>query len=89
MCGYDRLFLKQRPMCRTALADTARNPGVDFTLGGSRRTSVFESRLRKVMPKVTKIGKLLSTGARARRFAVTVVGSAIKYGSGVLGASNS
>ena len=41
------------------------------------------------MPKVTKIRKLLSAGAKTRRFAVTVVGSAIKYGSGVIGASNS
>ena len=83
------LFLAKRPARRSALVNTARNLGVDFTLGPRRRTTVFNSRLIKALPKAVKIKKLLSTGAKTRRFAVTVVGSAIKYGCGVVGASDS
>ena len=43
----------------------------------------------KHISKVKKIQTLLRVGARTRKLAVCDVGSAIKYGSGVNGASNS
>ena len=60
---------------------------VDYTLGSRRRTEVFEQRLRKVACKVVKIKKLLKAGVRTRKFAVCVVGSTVKCGGNVLGAS--
>ena len=76
-----------------ALADsrrrTARNLGVDYTLGKRRYTLVFAARVHKTSKKFLKIKAMRSVGIDTSHFVVSLVNSSHTYGNDCIGASPS
>ena len=77
------------PSLMASRRQTARNLGIDYTLGRRRYTLVFAGRVHKTKKKFLKIKAIRSVGVDSSHYVVSIINSSHTYGSDCIGASPS